>query len=157
MTDFLERRQFLVATAGVLVSSLPASSAAGDDAAEVRAAVENVYHVYYQVRDKVKYRALLTDDYLLLEHGEIITLDADVGMIPAPGPALRRTDRFDFRSTQVAGDTAHVVYFLSTDVVDAKGARHFDFLESSVMRRSASGAPWRMALCHSTRIEKPTA
>src|SRR5687767_2746692 len=153
----MQRRHFILGTTTGLIAGPGAVRAAADDAADVRAAVEKVYHVYYQVRDKAQYRALLTDDYLLLEHGEIITLDADIAMMPAPGPALRRTDKFDFRSTQVAGETAHAVYFLSTDVVDAKGARHFDFLESSVMRRSGSGAPWRMALCHSTRLAKPPA
>ena len=52
-------------------------------------------------------------------------------------------------------DTAYVVYFLKSDVTDEKGARHRKWLESAILRRSGPGAPWRMALLHSTRIAPP--
>ena len=153
----MERREFL-ATTGLAMGAAacaPAVSAADDDAAAVRRAVENVYSVFYQDRDKAKYRELLADDYLLLEHGELLDIEGDMALMPPPGGGFRRTDAFDFRSTKVHGDTAYVVYFLKSDVTDEKGARHREWLESAVLRRSRAGAPWRMALLHSTRINPP--
>lgn len=152
----MERRGFL-ATTGLLIGAAacaPTVSAADDEAA-VRKAVENVYAVFFQDRDRAKYLALLTDDYLLLENGALLDIEGDLALMPPVGSNYKRTDVFDFRSTKVHGDTAYAVYFLKSDVTDEKGARHREWLESTILRRSGAGAPWRMALLHSTRIDPP--
>jgi ketosteroid isomerase-like protein len=55
-----------------------------------------------------------------------------------PGSSYQRTDAFDFRLVKVHGDVAYAVYFLTSDIKDEKGARHREWLESMILRRSAS-------------------
>ncbi len=53
-----------------------------DEDAAVKRAVSEFYSVFYQEQDTGKYRALLTDDYLLLENGELMDAAADVALMP---------------------------------------------------------------------------
>jgi lactoylglutathione lyase len=127
--------------------------AAGDEAA-VKQAVRGAYSVFYGDVDKVKYRSLLTDDYVLLENGELLDVEGDIALMPASGDDYQRTDAFDFRLVKIHGNTAYAVYFLKSEIMDKKnGARSREWLESAILRRSDTG--WRMALLHSTRIGKP--
>ncbi len=150
----MKRRQF-VAAAGVLLGAGCAKATSGvDDEAAVKRVIGEYYSVFYRELDKPKYRSLLTDDYLLLENGEIFDADADVAEMPAPGSGYVRTDTFTFRKVTIQGDTAWAVYFLSSNVTEAKdGPRALKWLESAILRRSAS--TWRVAILHSTRIAKP--
>jgi len=96
---------------------------------------------------------LLTDDYVLLENGELLDIAGDLALMPAPGAGYRRTDAFDFRAVRVRGDMAYAVYFLASEITDLKGARHREWLESVILRRAGNG--WRVALLHSTRTPTP--
>jgi len=69
-----------------------------------------------------------------------------------PGSGYQRVDAFNFRSVKVQGEMAYAVYFLTSDIKDQQGARHREWLESMVLRRS--GTMWRTALLHSTRVSK---
>ena len=101
-----------------------------------------------------RYRALLTENYLLLENGEIFDADADVATMPKATDGYTRSDAFDFRTVQVSGDTAYLIYFLRSTVVEKKeAARNLEWLESAVLRRA--GRRWKIAVLHSTRIARP--
>jgi ketosteroid isomerase-like protein len=153
----MRRREFIAAT-GVLLGATcaPSVSGAADDSAAVKQVVRDVYSVFYADRDKQKYRSLLTEDYLLLDKGEVLDVEGDLALIPAPGSDYKRTDAFDFRSVKIHGDTSYAVYFLRSEIADKKnGARNAEWLESAILRRD--GKRWRMALLHSTRIVKPGA
>jgi ketosteroid isomerase-like protein len=76
----------------------------------------------------------------------------DVAAMPTPDSAYQRADAFDFRSVRLQNDIAYTVYFLSSDIKDRKGSRHREWLESAILVKSDSG--WRMAVLHSTRINK---
>jgi lactoylglutathione lyase len=130
------------------------SGLAGGDEAAVKQAVRQVYSVFYGDLDKEKYRSLLTDDYVLLENGELLDIKGDLALMPAPDDGYQRTDAFDFRLVKILGNTAYAVYFLKSEIRDTKnGARSREWLESAILRRSDTG--WKMALLHSTRIAKP--
>jgi ketosteroid isomerase-like protein len=97
---------------------------------------------------------MLTDDYVLLENGEIISLEKDVSLMPTPQEGYQRQDSFDFRSVKVHGEVAYLVYFLKSDIRDKKdGARQREYLESIIMKRDGGG-DWRIALLHSTKLSK---
>jgi ketosteroid isomerase-like protein len=151
----MKRREFIAGT-GLLLGAtcVPNVSAAADDSAAIKQAVQDVYSIFYVDRDKQKYRSLLTEDYLLLENGEILDVEGDLALMPAPGSDYKRTDAFDFRSVKVRGETAYAVYFLKSEITDKKnGTRNVEWLESAILRRHDKG--WQMALLHSTRITKP--
>lgn len=101
--------------------------------------------------DRDHYRSFMTDDYLLLENGELLDIAGDLALLDKLPPDHTRKDRFDFRYINVDGDDAYAVYFLESDMNDSKnGPRSRRWLESAILRRE--GARWRAALLHSTRI-----
>lgn len=148
----MNRRAFLAASgAAALAGHAVAADAAPAQADEIKHAVE-AYYAAYRGLDKAKYRACLSADYLLLENGELLDADGDLASMAGPGSGYERTDAFDFRAVRVHNNTAYAVYFLSSDIKDAKGPRHRDYLESMILRRAAG--VWRTAVLHSTRVVK---
>lgn len=156
----MERRTFLQ-LAGSL-AFVPSAAAAAAQAAppdpEAEAIMRRLIQWYRAFGtpgiDRDYYRSFMTDDYLLLENGELLDLAGDMALMDKMSADYKRTDRFDFRRIRVDGDDAYAVYFLESDIVDSKeGARHRRWLESAIFRRE--GGQWRAALLHSTRISPP--
>lgn len=126
---------------------------AGDEAANVQQAIQDNYAAYSGF-DEAKYRATTTDDFILLENGELIDREGDVAGMPKPDIGFQRKDHFTFNSVKVEGDLAYAVYTLNSEIYDdVKGARSREWLESAILRR-ADGR-WKMALLHSTRVSQP--
>jgi ketosteroid isomerase-like protein len=138
----------------IIISLCTITVWAGDDEEAVKQAVKNYYYLYFVKMDKDAYRSILTDDYLILENGELFDADGDIALMPDPDSGYERTDIFDFRSVKIEGDLAYTVYFLKADITNnAKGTIHKEWLESTILRRSGEG--WLIALLHSTRIKNP--
>ena len=148
----MERRELIALAGALLVDGCVRRVPAPDDPSAVKRSVADFYAAYSGF-DKEKYRALLTEDYLLLEDGELLDIDGDIAGMPSPETHPRRKDVFDFRSVKIQGDFAYAAYFLSSDISDDKGTRTRQWLESAILRRSGRG--WRMALLHSTKVSKP--
>ena len=149
----MKRRTFIAASGMLAAAACVPEILAADDAESVKKFIEDWYFTYYVKLDKGKYRGTLTDDYLLLENGEILDAAGDIALIPSPDDEYKRTDVFDFRSVKIDRDIAYAIYFLKSDINDKKkGPRHVEFLESAILRRS--GNSWRVALLHSTRLAK---
>lgn len=120
--------------------------------------IRDSYSVFYTDRNKQKYRSLLTADYLLLEKGEILDVEGEDAMMPAPGSDYKRADTFDFRRVNVHDDVAYVVYIVESTITNpTKPSQNgvWQWLESAVLRRT--GTRWRVALLHSTQITKARA
>jgi ketosteroid isomerase-like protein len=150
----MKRREFISTTAMVIGATLSPEVLAADDLPALKRIVVDYYKVYYLDLDKNKYRSMLTEDYALLEDGEILSLEQDISLMPTTQDNYQRKDSFDFRSVKVHGDVAYLVYFLKSDIRDKKeGARKREFLESMIIRREGGGR-WRVALLHSTRLTK---
>ncbi|MGH7628942.1 MAG: hypothetical protein ACREOF_06055, partial [Gemmatimonadales bacterium] len=99
----MNRREFVAGAGGVTLAGLERSLSSPDDVAAVKQAVADVYAAFSGF-DERKYRALLTEDYLLLENGELLDLEGDVAMMATPDSGHQRTDAFDFRSVKVHDD-----------------------------------------------------
>jgi ketosteroid isomerase-like protein len=134
---------------------MPLVAASSDEESALKKAIDAYYSVYYRERDIKKYRALLTNDYLLLESGEVMNAADDIALIPKTGDLYERTDAFDFRQIKVAGNTAYMVYFLTSVITDKRGTGKYRWLESAIFRRS--GSRWLISLLHSTKIVTPAA
>jgi ketosteroid isomerase-like protein len=148
-------RQVWAALAWALAAGLCLGSAqASDDTAAVQQAIKDNYAAYGGF-DEAKYRASLTEDYVLLEHGELIDREADIASMAKPGIGFRRTDHFEFHSVTIERDLAYAVYVLRSEIHDdVKGARSREWLESAILRRVRGD--WKMALLHSTRVSHPS-
>ena len=149
----MKRRTFLVVSGMVAATAYVPEVLAGDESESVKKFIEEWYFTYYVKLDKKKYRETLTDDYLLLENGEILDAAGDIALMPSPDDEYKRTDVFDFRSVKIHRDIAYAVYFLRSDINEKKKEpRHVEFLESAILRRS--GNSWRIAILHSTLLAK---
>jgi ketosteroid isomerase-like protein len=148
----MNRREFVGTAAPLMAGTYVAPELPPGDAADVKRAVE-AYYAAYREMDRARYRACLTDDYSLLEDGELLDVNGDLAMMGTPGSGFQRTDAFDFRSVVVHGSVAYAVYFLTSDISDQQGPRHREWLESMILRRA--GTRWRTALLHTTRRSKP--
>jgi ketosteroid isomerase-like protein len=140
-------------TASLVLAALLAAPALANDKAAVEAAIRESYAAYSSF-DEARYRSTTTDDFLLLEHGELIDREGDVAMMARPGTGFRRADHFDFDAVRIAGDTAYAVYTLESEIHDdVRGTRDREWLESAILRREEGR--WKMALLHSTRVSHP--
>jgi len=149
----MKRREFVVAAGALAAVAYMSSAICAEEAAVVQQAIKDNYATYSGF-DEQAYRATTTDDFVLLEHGELIDREGDIANMAKPGTGHRRTDEFDFRSVKVHSDIAYAVYILKAEIHDdIKGTRHREWLESAILRRS--DGTWRVALLHSTRISTP--
>lgn len=154
----MKRREFIATGTGALAGMVlaPATARAADATEEgaIRQTVQEVYQAFSVRQDKAAYRAMLADDYLLLENGEVLDIAGDLALMPSPDDGYQRKDAFEFKTAMVQGDLAWVVYLLRSDITDKKrGFRHSDYLESMILRRT--GGRWLVALLHSTKIIPP--
>jgi hypothetical protein len=99
----MRRRDFIGGTALTVAAAWTSPPAAGDAAAR-EALVRADYDIFHCQRDEPKYRALLTDDYLLRENGKTYGADGDVATMPKPGADYHRADPFEFKKVRVAGE-----------------------------------------------------
>jgi len=151
----MNRRRFIAAAALVTGTACQETQPAAADEQAAKQVIADYYDLFYRRLDERGYRALLTDDYLLLENGEIFDANGDIASMPKAGDGYTRSDAFDFRTVRMLGDTAYVIYFLRSAVVEkTEAARNLEWLESAVLRRS--GGRWKVALLHSTRVVKPS-
>ena len=147
-------RHLRSATACILAAVLQSGPAfASNEELAVREAIRENYATYSGY-DEPRYRATTTDDFLLLEQGELVDREGDVANMPKPGTGFKRTDQFEFNTVKIIGDVAYAVYVLKSDITDdARGTRIREWLESAILRRE--GSRWKMALLHSTRVTHP--
>ena len=146
----MNRRELVTGATLLLGLQAATVAAAPEDEAALKEAIKSYYSIFYKDRDKSRYRALLADDYRLLENGELLTVEEDIAFMPKPEDQYERTDGFDFQLAGVSDGAAYLVYFLSSEINDVRGHRSARFLESAVFRRS--GATWLLSVLHSTRI-----
>jgi hypothetical protein len=149
----MNRRTFVTSTlAASMLLPQAGKAEARDEEAIVRERLMAWYRAFANPKvDRAHYLSFTTQDYLLLENGELLDRAGDLALLDDLPADLVRTDRFDFRRVAIDGNRADLVYFLDSAMNDAKnGPRTRRWLESAVMRRE--GGNWRCALLHSTRI-----
>ena len=101
---------------------------------------------------------LHTDDFLLLENGEVWTNDSILNyqrsaMVSMIEQGYVRTNRMEFLTTESSGDlawTAYHNYGTWTVGQDTTGQAHW--LESAVAVKTAEG--WKLKMLHSTRVQQ---
>lgn len=97
-----------------------------------------------------------TEDFILLEHGEIWDIEKAKSYFNRanqnPTPP-KRVNRFEFIKTEVSGDRAWVAYHnYATYSMVCREDRELQWLESATAVKTENG--WRLAMLHSTRVEK---
>lgn len=97
-------------------------------------------------------KAEVSDDFILLENGEIWTIDTLANKISRPKPeGYLRQNSFDFLSTKIDKNRAYVYYKNKAEISSKTRNATIKWLESAILRKEKGR--WRMELIHSTPMK----
>ena len=101
--------------------------------------------------DANKHIAHCTKDYMLIEDGEVWTLQRELEYFKSnANRLLTRKDQFSIYKFSVSGNTAYLVYHLKSDINEKGKVTTKNWTESAVFRKDSKG--WKIALIHSTTV-----
>ena len=97
-------------------------------------------------------KAEVSDDFMLLENGEIWTIDTLANKISRPKPeGYLRQNSFDFLSTKIDKNRAYVYYKNKAEISSKTRNANIKWLESAILRKEKGR--WRMEFMHSTPMK----
>jgi hypothetical protein len=105
-----------------------------------------------ETRDWDLMRSLVTDNYYVLEQGELFDVEGHINWLQtvAPEPVML-SFTFDYVDVLVKGTTAWIVYYDYLDVsVGGNVVGHWEGLESAVFLKN--GGEWKLAMLTATEI-----
>ena len=119
--------------------------------------VQDVFDNVWSGTDTAQVRRYQTEDFVILEHGEVWTNDTirtwQLGQLAnKQADAPKRLNSFEFFRNEIIGDNAWCAYQNNAHWIDAKGdtVNNFSWLESGVAVRTEEG--WKLKMMHSTRM-----
>jgi len=96
------------------------------------------------------HRANCTDDYLLIEDGEIWNMEKEAAYYKQNEKrVIEREDHFALHYMKILDNTAYVVYNLRSDITENGKLSQKNWHESVIFRKV--DGKWRIALIHSTK------
>ena len=97
-------------------------------------------------------KAEVSDDFILLENGEIWTIDTLANKISRPKPeGYLRQNSFDFLSTKIDKNRAWVYFKNKAEITSKTRNLTIKWLESVIFRKEKGR--WRMEFMHSTPMK----
>lgn len=97
-------------------------------------------------------KAEVQNNFILLENGEIWTIDTLANKISRPKPeGYLRQNSFDFLSTKIDKNRAYVYYKNKAEISSKTRNATIKWLESAILRKEKGR--WRMELMHSSPIK----
>jgi ketosteroid isomerase-like protein len=138
------------------LSSLSLFAQTTDDKQQVEQLIQNSFDEIFSNYDAAKLTDHYTEDFLLLEHGEVWDMAFIRNYLAKaksnPNPSTR-SNRFEFIKTVIEGNRAWVAYHnYATISRNGQVLRELYWLESATAIRTDKG--WRLDMLHSTRVEK---
>jgi len=99
-----------------------------------------------------KHRGYCTDNYLLIENGEIWNMEMEAeGYKKDAHRIIDRKDYFNFKFIRIFENTAYAVYNLNSDIIENGNLTIKNWNESVIFRKIAG--KWKIELIHSTPID----
>lgn len=97
-------------------------------------------------------KAEVSEDFILLENGEIWTIDTLANKISRPKPeGYLRQNSFDFITTKIEKNRAWVYYKNKAEITSKTRNATIKWLESAIFRKEKGR--WQMELMHSTPMK----
>ena len=97
-------------------------------------------------------KAEVLDGFILLENGEIWTIDTLANKISRPKPeGYMRQNSFDFITTKIEKNRAWVYYKNKAEITSKTRNATIKWLESAILRKEKGR--WQMELMHSTPMK----
>jgi ketosteroid isomerase-like protein len=123
---------------------------------KVKAVITGSFDAIFSDLDATKIKEYYTDDFILLEHGEVWTNQTIIGYTErakTQTPLQTRHNRFEFISVKIEGDMAWLAYHNYAHwTLDGKETGKMQWLESATAIKTKNG--WRLQMLHSTRVNK---
>ncbi len=92
-----------------------------------------------------------TEDFQLLEHGEVWTMQKLVDAVQPKGEPYERKNFFKQIRARQEGNVVWLSYWNKAEIRSSRGQRTVVWLESAVIVKD--GDRWKVQLMHSTRLE----
>ncbi len=125
------------------------------DEAKIEQLINDVFDGIWSDLDPENISKYQTDDFLLLEHGELWNNDTIARYMDRASmrdPLPERVNNIEIIEIKVFGDNAWVAYHnRATISVDGKVVREAYWLESATAVRTEEG--WKLDMLHSTRVQ----
>lgn len=140
----------------MLTFSFSSFAQSTDTENKIKALITGSFESIWSDLDAATIKNYHTDDFLLLEHGEVWTnktISEYTEKAKQQSPLPKRHNRFDFISIRIKGNMAWVAYHNYANwTVAGKEAGKMQWLESATAILTEDG--WRLQLLHSTRVKK---
>lgn len=107
--------------------------------------------------DTSKARQYCTSDVSILESSQVWNFDSlalRISTRKAKSPDFKRVNTFEFIETKVFESVGYVSYFNYATISFGGKTTKVKWIETAVMRKEQGG--WKMALLHSTELERNT-
>ncbi|WP_338763222.1 DUF4440 domain-containing protein [Bernardetia sp. ABR2-2B] len=138
------------------VYSLQAQNIKPKEEEAIKQLIQNVFDDVWGELDSTKIEKYHTDDFLLLEHGEVWTNDTIKSYIAKARQSEKlpkRTNSFEFIRFVKSKNSIWFAYQnYATLSVDGKVTRELQWLESAVAIKTKQG--WKLQMLHSTRVKR---
>jgi len=122
-----------------------------NDSTEITQLLKDDYKTMVS-NDIKRHKSNCTDDYLLIENGEIWDMKREAeDYRKNASRIIERKDHFDFKYIKILGSTAYTVYNLKSEITENGKLTKLTWNESVIFRKVEG--QWKIALIHSTRIE----
>ena len=129
-----------------------ATSLSQHDSTKIITLLKNDYSTMPKL-DLNKHKSNCTEDYLLIEGGDIWDMKREAQWYNDPSSKVTdRKDHFEFKYIRIEGNSAYAVYNLKSDIVKEGKLVQMNWNESAIFRR-VKGA-WKIALIHSTPVKE---
>lgn len=136
-------------------SALAQSSNKQADERAVQELIQRSFDSIFSAHRSDQVEQFYTSDFLLLEQGEVWTLETVKNYLTKAknSPNLvTRVNRFEFIKTEMFGNRAWIAYHnLASISTEGQAPRELYWLESATAIKTDSG--WRLDLLHSTRVD----
>jgi hypothetical protein len=125
--------------------------AQGIDSSEIVELLKSDYKTLESL-DYKKHIEHCTEDYILIENGEIWDLKKEIDMLFKSGDntVIKRDDVFLFKSIKVDHPYAYAVYELRSTITRNGNTKAYHWVESAIFYK-VSGK-WKIKLIHSTKV-----
>lgn len=130
--------------------SLNAFTQTNNDSVAIIQLLKDDYHTM-MTHDLEKHKRNCTDDYLLIENGEIWDMERESEWYKKDAiKVYNRKDYFTFRLVNISDNTAYAVYHLQSDFTENGNLTTKHWNESAIFKKVND--QWKIALIHSTPI-----
>ncbi len=135
------------------ITSINSYSQAKKDSMAIVKLLKDDYTTMNKNTDFSKHKSNCAFDYLLIEGGEIVTLEGEAEMYKQMAKRnYNRKDDFEFKKVKISGDFAYAVWYLKTYYKSDSTSFTMESNESAVFKKI--NGEWKISLIHSTPIEK---